>query len=95
MKLIQIFKRSLCTDYIMIDDSDYDKCCQHRWHFNKNRVKNSTGILLHHILFPLVNHDLKYTLTFLDDNPLNYQKENIAFSHRKVIKSENNDILLP
>lgn len=89
MKLLQIFKRSLCTNYIMLDDSDYEKCINHRWHFKKNRVVSKTGILLHHLLFPLKNHDLKYTLTFLDGDPLNYQKENIEFSHRKVLKSEN------
>ena len=89
MKLLQIFKRSLCTNYIMLDDSDYEKCKNYSWHFDKNRVKSDTGILLHHLLFPLKNHDLKYTMTFLDGDPLNYQKENIEFSHRKVLKSEN------
>lgn len=89
MKLLQIYKRSLCTEYIMLDDSDYNKCCQHRWYFKKNRVVSKTGLLLHHLLFPLKNHDLKYTMTFLDGDPLNYQKENIEFSHRKVLKSEN------
>lgn len=89
MKLLQIFKRSLCADYIMLDDSDYEKCLNHRWHFKKNRVVSKTGILLHQYLFPLKNHDLKYTLTFLDGNHLNYQKTNIEFSHRKVFKSEN------
>lgn len=89
MKLLQIYKRSLCTNYIMLDDSDYEKCKNYRWHFDKNRVKSNTGILLHHLLFPLKNHDLKYTMTFLDGDPLNYQKENIEFIHRKVLKSEN------
>ena len=89
MKLLQIFKRNLCIDYIMIDDSDYDKCKNHRWHVKKNRIITNTGMLLHHLLFPLKNHDLKYTMTFLDGNTLNYQKSNIEFSHRKVLKSEN------
>ena len=89
MKLLQIYKRSLCAEYIMLDDSDYQKCYQHRWHIKKNRVVSKTGLLLHHLLFPLKNHDLKYTMTFLDGNPLNYQKENIEFSHRKVFKFEN------
>jgi hypothetical protein len=69
MKLLQIFKRNLCIDYIMIDDSDFEKCKNFKWHIKKNRIITNTGMLLHHLLFPLKNHDLKYTMTFLDGNP--------------------------
>lgn len=89
MKLLQIFKRNLCHDYIMLDDNDYEKCKNFKWFIKKNRIINNNGMLLHHFIFPLKNHDLKYTMTFLDKNPLNYQKANIEFSHRKTFKCQN------
>jgi len=89
MELLQIFKRNLCQDYIMIDDNDYEKCKNFKWFVKKNRIITNNGILLHQLIFPLKNHDLKYTMTFLDGNNLNYQKQNIEFSHKKVFKNKN------
>lgn len=86
MKLIQIFKRNKCIDYAIIDDYVYENVRHSKWHVKKNRIVNENGLLLHHVIFSEKNHKRCYTMTFKDGNPLNYQKDNVIFSHKKIAK---------
>lgn len=80
---------------VFIDDADYDRLSMNTWKLiRKNRFVNEKNQYLHHLLFPEKNHDRRYTLEFIDGNFCNYQKQNIKFSHKKTLRSENSDLSL-